>query len=220
MRGPHYTRSGGRSKPALAGLVLSLAGLPAQGLYSIAVVLAEKLSHIPQSVQVVLFPKLSSMDVDDANELTPRVLRSSLFLTAVAGAVLYFLSRPLLVLFYSTEFLPALEAFRILIPGIVMLSVAKILASDFSGRDRRLYQTAATGVAFAVNVGLCFLWIPQHGIAGAAWASTAAYTLQSALMLVFFGRLSGKGVLESTIVRGEDFALYARAFRRLTSRGN
>ena len=201
-------------------LVLSIVGVHAQGFYSISVLMAEKLSHIPQSVQVVLFPKLSSMDVDDANELTPRVLRSSLFLTAVAGAVLYFLSRPLLVLFYSTEFLPALEAFRILIPGIVMLSVAKILASDFSGRDRRLYQTAATGVAFAVNVGLCFLWIPQHGIAGAAWASTAAYTLQSALMLVFFGRLSGKGVLESTIVRGEDFALYARAFRRLTSRGN
>lgn len=201
-------------------LVLSIVGVAAQGFYSISVLMAEKLSHIPQSVQVVLFPRLSSMETEEANELTPRVLRSSLFLTVVAGGALYLLSRPLLVLFYSTEFLPALQAFRILIPGIVMLSVAKILSSDFSGRDKRLYQTAATAVAFAVNVGLCFLWIPPHGIVGAAWASTAAYTLQSVLMLVFFRKLSGKGVLESTLVRGEDFALYARALRRLTSRGN
>ena len=199
-------------------LVLSIVGIHAQGFYSISVLLAEKLSHIPQSVQVVLFPKLSSMTSEDANELTPRVLRSSLFLTAVAGAALYLLSRPLLVLFYTTAFLPALEAFRVLIPGIVMLSVAKILSSDFSGRDRRLYQTAATGVAFAVNIALCFMWIPPHGIVGAAWASTAAYTLQSVIMLIFFRRLSGKGVFESTIVRREDFALYGRTFRRLVSR--
>ncbi len=199
-------------------LVLSIVGVHAQGFYSISVLMAEKLSHIPQSVQVVLFPKLSSMSVDEANELTPRVLRSSLFITAVAGVVLYLLSRPLLVLFYSTEFLPALEAFQILIPGIVMLSAAKILSSDFSGRDKRLYQTAATGVAFALNVGLCFLWIPARGIEGAAWASTAAYTLQSVLMLAFFRRLSGKSVVESTLVRGEDFALYGRTLRRLISR--
>ncbi len=199
-------------------IVLSVVGIHAQGFYSISVLLAEKLSHIPQSVQVVLFPKLSSMTVEDANELTPRVLRSSLFLTAVAGVVLYLLSRPLLVLFYSTEFLPALQAFRVLIPGIVMLSVAKILSSDFSGRDKRLYQTAATAVAFSVNIALCFVWIPAYGIVGAAWASTVAYTLQSAIMLVFFRRLSGNSVLESTLVRGEDFALYGRTLKRLASR--
>jgi len=198
-------------------LVLSIVGIPAQGFYSISVLLAEKLSHIPQSVQVVLFPKLSSMKVEDANELTPRVLRSSLFITAVAGLVLFLLSRPLLILFYSTQFLPALQAFRVLIPGIVMLSVAKILSSDFSGRNRRLYQTAATGAAFAVNLVLCFMWIPIHGIVGAAWASTVAYALQSVLMLIFFRKLSGKRVLESTLVRGEDFALYGRTLRRFIS---
>ncbi len=62
-------------------LVLSLAGLRAQGLYSIAVILAEKLSHIPDSVQVVLFPKLSSLPNEEQNELTPRVTRNALAVT-------------------------------------------------------------------------------------------------------------------------------------------
>lgn len=200
-------------------LVLSMLGLPAQGLYSIAVVLAEKLSHIPQSVQVVLFPKLSSMTAVEANRLTPRVTRNSLFVTAAGGLVLYLVSRPLLSLFYGSAFLPALRAFQILIPGIVFLSVAKILASDFSGRDKRLYQTIATAISFAVNLALNIVWIPRIGIEGAAWASTIAYTLQSAIMLLFFRRLSGTALSGAVFVRREDFQLYGGLLRKWVAGG-
>lgn len=201
-------------------LVLSMLGLKAQGFYSISVLLAEKLSHIPQSVTVVLFPQVSSLSSDDANALTPRVTRNSLFLVLVAGAVLYLVSRPLLLLFYGTEFLPALKAFQILIPGIVTLSVAKILSSDLSGRDRRIYHTVATAIAFATNIGLCLAWIPRYGIEGAAWASTVAYTLQSVIMLAFFTRLSGCGLAETVVIRREDLALYGGLVRKLVRRGD
>ncbi len=200
-------------------LVLSIAGLRAQGLYSIAVILAEKLSHIPDSVQVVLFPKLSALPVEEANALTPRVTRNALFLTAVAGLVLYLLSRPLLLLFYGTEYIDAITAFQVLIPGVVFLAVAKILSTDFSGRDRRLYYTVGTAVAFGTNVTLCLLWIPPHGIVGAAWASTIAYAAQAVIMLVFFRRLSGRGIAETVFLRGEDFALYGELLRKWVRRG-
>ncbi|MCK4512544.1 polysaccharide biosynthesis C-terminal domain-containing protein, partial [bacterium] len=200
-------------------LILSMVGLHTQGLYSIAVLLAEKLSHIPHSVQVVLFPRLSSLDQEEANQLTPRVTRNAFLVTLLAGAALYLLSRSLILLFYGEKFLPALGALRVLIPGVAMLSIAVVLSGYFSGRDRRIYQTIATAAAFGVNAGLCFLWIPDHGIEGAAWASTTAYTLQSALMLAFFTRLSGRGVLETVIIRREDLALYGGLVRRLLRRG-
>ena len=199
-------------------LVLSMLGLKAQGFYSISVLLAEKLSHIPQSVNVVLFPQVSSLSTDEANALTPRVTRNSLFLVFVAGAVLYLLSRPLLLLFYTSEFLPALQAFQILIPGIVTLSVAKILSSDLSGRDRRIYHTVATAIAFGTNVALCFVWIPRYGIEGAAWASTVAYTLQSVIMLAFFTRISGCGLAETIFIRREDLAMYGGFAKKLLRR--
>jgi O-antigen/teichoic acid export membrane protein len=200
-------------------LVLSMLGLREQGLYSISVLLAEKLSHIPQSVNVVLFPQVSSLSTEDANALTPRVTRNSLFVVLVAGGVLYLVSRPLLLLFYGTQFLPSLQAFRILIPGIVTLSVAKILSSDLSGRDRRLYHTVATAIAFTINVLLCLAWIPRMGIAGAAWASTVAYTVQSVAMLAFFTRLSGCGLSETVLIRREDLSLYAGLLRKLVGGG-
>jgi O-antigen/teichoic acid export membrane protein len=199
-------------------LVLSFAGLPAQGLYSIAVILAEKLSHIPQSVQVVLFPKLSTLEADDANRLTPRVLRSSLAMTAVAGVVLLLLSRPLLSLFYGSEYAGSLVPFRALVPGIVALSIARILSSDLSGRDKRIYHTASTAAAFGLNVVLCLLWIPRYGIVGAAWASTISYTLQSIVMLVFFRRLSGVGFREALVPGREDVRLMADFLKGLLRR--
>jgi O-antigen/teichoic acid export membrane protein len=194
-------------------LVLSMVGLAGQGLYSIAVILAEKLSHIPQSVQVVLFPKLSSLPTEEADRLTPRVLRSSLFLTALAGVLLFLVSRWLVVLLYGTEYLPGARALQILVPGIVVLSIAKILAGDFSSRDRRIYHTIATAVGFGVNLALCLIWIPRMGIEGAAWAKTVAYVVQSAVGLVLFRRASGAGIIESVIIRGEDFRTYWEAVR-------
>jgi O-antigen/teichoic acid export membrane protein len=199
-------------------LILSMAGLHVQGLYSIAVLLAEKLSHIPHSVQVVFFPKLSSLPAEEANQLTPRVTRNAFFATVVAGAVLYLLSRQLLLLFYGSEFIEALRALRILIPGLAMLSISIVLSGYFMGRDRRIYQTVATAIAFGANVGLCFLWIPDHGLEGAAWASTAAYSLQSCLMLLFFTRLSGRGLAETIVIRREDLALYVGLVGKLLRR--
>jgi O-antigen/teichoic acid export membrane protein len=199
-------------------LILSMLGAGAQGLYSIAVILAEKLMHIPRSVQVVLFPKLSSLPVEESNELTPRVLRNSLFLTAVAGAALYLLSRPLLLLFYGTEFAGSLNTFRILLPGVVMLTASSILSGDFSARDRRIYHTVANAIGFSVNISLCLLWIPVLGIEGAAWASTVAYSLEAVVMLLFFRRLSGRGLRESTLIGIDDVRLYRRILARLLGR--
>jgi O-antigen/teichoic acid export membrane protein len=199
-------------------LILSMLGVGAQGLYSIAVILAEKLVHIPRSVQVVLFPKLSSLPVEESNELTPRVLRNALFLTALAGVALYLLSRPLLVLFYGTEFVGGLRSFRVLLPGVVMLTACSILSGDFSARDRRIYHTIANAIGFAVNVSLCLLWIPAIGIEGAAWASTVAYSLEATIMLLFFRKLSGRGILESTVIGADDLRLYLRILGRVFGR--
>ncbi|MBM3307201.1 MAG: polysaccharide biosynthesis C-terminal domain-containing protein [Candidatus Eisenbacteria bacterium] len=199
-------------------LVLSMAGLPAQGLYSIAVVLAEKLSHIPESIQVVLFPRLAALDAKEANRLTPRAVRSSLLATTVAAVALWLLSRPLLLLFFGEEFLGSLGALRVLLPGVVMLSVGKILSTDFSGRDRRVYYTVGTAIAFAINVVLGVLWIPRWGIVGAAWASTVAYTVQAAVMLAFFRRLSGKGALETVVPGREEAAVFLGLLRKALGR--
>ncbi len=199
-------------------LVLSIVGLGAQGIYSVAVVLAEKLTHIARSVQIVLFPKLSSLDADDVDELTPTVTRSSFLLTVIFAILLYLVGKPILQLFYGSQYLAALRPFRILIPGIAMLSFSTILSGALSARDKRIYLTIASAAGFAVNLLLCWMWIPRIGLEGAAWASTVAYTVRSLAMLAFFKKVSRRSIVETVLVQREDLPLFAAVLKRALRR--
>jgi O-antigen/teichoic acid export membrane protein len=199
-------------------LVVRWLGAAAQGYYSISVLLAEKLSHITASVQFVLFPRISAMTEEEADRLTPVVCRQALLWVGAAGLVLYLASRFLILLFYSTAYLPALGAMRALIPGIVALCLCNVLSSYFSGRNRRVVPTLAMAVGFGLNILLNILWIRRLGIVGAAWASSVSYSTQSLLMALFFWRVTGISPLRLIIPAPSDFALYRRYLSRLVPR--
>ena len=75
-------------------LVLRWLGTAAQGYYSIAVLLAEKLSHITASVQLVLFPRISSVSREEADRITPQACRVTGSIMVVAALVLFAVGRP------------------------------------------------------------------------------------------------------------------------------
>ncbi len=199
-------------------LLPALSGIAQQGYYSIAVLLAEKLSHITASLQLVLFPRVSASTPEEANRITTVACRHALFWVGSAAVALVVLAKPLIRLMYGSEFLPALAPLLWLVPGIFLLSFSKILTVDLSGRNRRFPTTAATCVAFLVNLGLNLLWIPRHGMLGAAWSSSIAYTLQSALMIVFFVRITGVPVRKLLVPERGDVELYRRLAGRLRVR--
>ncbi len=199
-------------------LVLRWLGTAAQGYYSIAVLLAEKLSHITASVQFVLFPRISAAERAEADRITPLVCRATLAAVLLAGVALFVAGKALLQIFYGHAYDASLAPFRALLPGIVTLAVGNVLSSDLSGRNRRLEMTAAMAIGFAVNLALNFLLIPRLGIVGAALASTFSYTVQSLAMAIFFWRITGISPVRLLVPGREDAALWRsfleRAFRR------
>jgi O-antigen/teichoic acid export membrane protein len=186
-------------------LVTRMQGLEQQGLYSVAVMLAEKLSHISASVQLVLFPRISGSSREEANALTPRVCRLTLWIVLIAAAGLFVLGDLVLRILYPAEFAGALPSLRILLPGVAALSVSKVLSGDLSGRNRRVAPTIAMTAAFLVNLGLNLAWIPRYGIEGAAWASNVAYLLQTAALVGIFSHASGVAPLDVLIPKASDF---------------
>ncbi len=199
-------------------LVTRFAGLEALGFYSISVLLAEKLNHVANSVAIALFQRVSASSPQEANLLTPRVCRLVLYLSSLGGAVLFVLSEFLVRLFYSSRFDGAVEPLRILLPGVVALSLSRPLSGDLSGRGRRIGLTAAMGSAFVINLLLGIWWIPRHGIVGAAWASVVAYAWQTIVLSFFFWRESGVSPTRLFWPEAGDFAhlrtLLARVGRR------
>lgn len=192
-------------------LVNGFLGPAAVGFYSIGVGLAEKLWLISQAASTVLFPRVAAeTDEKRRNDFTALVSRTILWLTASGAVVVFFLSHWIVKFLYSAAFLPAVHSFQILLLGIVALSVSRVLANDIAGRGKPIMNTYVGLGTLTTNIILNFIWIPQYGIAGAAWASTVSYNVTLLARLFVYCRLSGNHWTVVLLPQRGDWALYRR----------
>lgn len=192
----------------------------AVGYYSIAVAMAEVLWYLPGTVGTLVFARTIGINSDDANRSTPRICRNTLFITIIAALVLFVLSRFVILGLYGSEFLPAVRPLWILLPGVVSLSICKILCNELASRGRPLVNAVAAAVSLAVNAPLNVLLIPRWGISGAAFASTVSYTVTAAVTLAVFTRISGNSWFDTLVPKPRDFVQLFAIIRSGVSRAN
>lgn len=158
--------------------------------YGIATSVAEMSWYIPNAVGMVLFPKLSNEMNDRIHSLTAETCRHTLaitFLTAIAITTVGVIVIPLA---YGADYRPAIAPLIALGPGVVAMSLYKILTRNFSSRDRQQISIFIAGLGLALNVTLDAILIPRLGVTGAALASSCAYCAVGAAMLWAFQRES------------------------------
>jgi O-antigen/teichoic acid export membrane protein len=190
-------------------LVNAFVGPIAVGYYSLAVGIAEKIWLLSGSASTVLFPRVASeKDEKRRKEFTPIVSRNVMFITTIEAIFIYFLIRWIIIFFYSKTFLPSVRPLQILLPGIIALSAARVLANDIAGRGKPLLNTYMAAASLAVNIGFNILWIPKFGIEGAALASTLSYNILLLEEVLIYSRLSRNPIGKILFIRKSDFALY------------
>lgn len=194
--------------------VAHLLDVTAVGHYTIAVGMAERLWMIPNSIGTVLFPRVSAIQDVQANQLTPKISRHTLFIVLILSIVSLVLARPLIQLLFGATFLPSAKPLMILLPGIVVLSFAKVLTSDLAGRGRPEFGTLAAFVSLAVNIPMNLLLIPRWGISGAAFASSTAYCLATIVVLTSFSRLTKTAWRDLLLMKARDFMIYSEICTR------
>jgi len=151
---------------------------PAQvGLYMLAVMITELLLFVPRSVGFVLFPRVASFDRITSSNVMPLISRQTLLITAIGGVSLVVISPFAIPFVYGNTFAPSVQAILLLIPGIVMLSLGWVLSSYLDGYGLPHYVSYLRGITLIVTIVLDLTLIPKLGIAGAALASTGAYTI-------------------------------------------
>jgi len=167
-------------------LVNLLAGPAAAGLYVVAVRLVEQLWIVSQAVSTVIFPRLAAMAGDEAarRRFTPLVARIVLWIVLCGAGVLAAVARPLIEVLFGAEFAGASLAVMILLPGVVFLASARVLANDLAARGRVGINLALAALVLVINTTANLLLIPPFGIAGAAAATSLAYTVNFLVRLV------------------------------------
>ena len=198
------------------------AGTASVGRYTLAVSLGQLLWLMSNSVASVLLPKIAASTAsneDDASirhasiRHTARVTRLSLWATALCGLALGVLGTQAIPLLYGEPFRPSVAALLWLLPGIVIFSVANVLAAYMAGIGKPRLNLLVSGVSLVVTITLDIILIPRFNIVGAAIASTISYTLTALLLIVFFVRETGAPLREVLLPTSEDVKILLSVVR-------
>src|SRR5271165_4602085 len=122
-----------------ADVVLVMYFLPLRelGIYSLAIGLVELLWYVPQSVSQVMLPHIASSTEADADHITSAFCRASINAAALLS-VLLAVASTIIVPWFLPAFRGAIPVIWILLPGVVVASILKVLASDLNGRGQPL----------------------------------------------------------------------------------
>jgi O-antigen/teichoic acid export membrane protein len=178
----------------LALLLLTVyLGPAATGIYVVGAQLAERLWILSEAVSTVLFPRLSALHLHEAERrrLTPLLGRMVLALSAVAALALALVGRPVIQLLFGDAYAAAYLPMLWLLPGVVALSLSRVLSSDIAARGRPGLNALIAALALVCNVGLAWWLIPAFGMAGAAAAASVVYLLVTLVKVVFYLQLTG-----------------------------
>ncbi|MGH0033656.1 MAG: lipopolysaccharide biosynthesis protein [Myxococcota bacterium] len=186
--------------------------------YAIAAGLVSRLNLIPDSMSKAVFPQLAGMDARQASEFACRVSRQSFALVLLLAVALAVVVPPLVPIVYGAPYVESVVPFAILLPGVALLTVYRILGRFFMSIDRQSINVVTQVASTLLNIALNFWLIPRHGIAGAAAASLASYTLEATLTTVVFVRITPHGLAEALIFRRTDFEAYRRRWDGLMRR--
>lgn len=184
-------------------MLSALTGDPrAIGLYTLGVSLAELTFFVPDAVSTVFFPRVASMERKSADETVAAVSRFTVLITLISmiGLIPAAFVAVHVVL---PDFRDSLPAFLLLLPGIIALTVAKVLASYVGGLGIPLRVAIASGSALAINIVANLALIPPLGFIGAAIASLISYSVNATLLVFIAARLSRR--------RRREFVLPTRA---------
>jgi O-antigen/teichoic acid export membrane protein len=198
----------------LAGVVKDAAAV---GMFAAGSSIFSRLWLLAESLQMALLPRTVSDPAGRARTVA-QLVRLCLAVCSVATLLLFLLSKPIIRVVLSDDFLPVLVPMWILLPGILARVVAKILPAYFAGIDRPQVTSLAMGLAVAVNLGLMWLLLPLWGLAGVALSMTIAYAVESLVMAIAFVRFSGLPIGQLVGFSRADAAVLIAVVRGLSNR--
>ncbi len=160
--------------------VKEMVSLRAVGIYTVAVSLAQVLWLVPMALAALVMRQAA------AEGSGPGVLarvgevnRFCLYLGLVSAVGLAGAAWIALGPVFGPGFEASFRPLALLLPGIVLFSPTIILSAYLNGIHRQVYTTWVACGSLTVTIVLNLLLVPRIGVAGAAVASTASYTLSS-----------------------------------------
>ncbi|MDP2722975.1 MAG: polysaccharide biosynthesis C-terminal domain-containing protein [Bacteroidales bacterium] len=188
------------------------------GLYSLATQIAEQLWQIPLAISLVLFTRTANNETQSQLSNILPLTRTTLILVSFIAATLFLIAPFVIPLFFGEEFTNSSLILQIILPGIVVMTVFRVLSGQLAGMGKPQVTMYIFVPALILNILLNFLWIPNYGGNGAAMASNVSYFLGVSGYWIYYSRLHKISLLEIVHFRKSDFNALNQLIQKVKSR--
>jgi O-antigen/teichoic acid export membrane protein len=177
-------------------LVSFLLDPTAAGRYALAIQLAEVLWMIASAATVVVFPESAAHNKAPAalQKMVRRIAMSVFRITLVGGVLAGALSVVAIPWVFGRDYAGSVLPFVILLPGIVIWSYMSVVSNSLAGMGSQRVNIQGALFSFTLNGGGCLLAIPVLGMAGAALASSIAFTVTALYTIYMYGRIMAQRI--------------------------
>ena len=188
------------------------------GIYSKGVSVTEYLWQIPMLLSTVVFARSAVSKDDRAFSLkVAQLLRLSFLAIGLVAFALFLLSKFVIILMYGESFKGSIMVLNMLLPGVLLLTIFKVINMDLSGKGKPWVSLKAMIPALMINVVLNIVFIPKYGAVGAALASTISYSFAALLFIYFYSRVIKIPILELIKYKRSDFQPVIQLIKKLKS---
>ncbi|GAA4331377.1 flippase [Mucilaginibacter gynuensis] len=185
------------------------------GIYSKSVNIIEMLWQIPMMLSTIVFA--GSANSKNSREFSVKVhllLRLSIIIIAIGSIVLLVLSKFVVLLMFGKAFVESASVLQYLLPGILLLTIFKVLNMDMAGRGKPWISMKAMVPALLLNIVLNIILDPSLGARGSAISTTISYIISALLFLHFYSKEVQIPILEILKFSKKDFDIAIEKIKR------
>lgn len=188
------------------------------GIYSKGVSVTEYLWQIPMLLSTVVFAR-SAVSKDDRgfSLKVAQLLRLSFLVIGIASLVLFLLSEFIIVLMFGEAFINSVLVLNTLLPGVMLLTIFKVINMDLSGKGKPWVSLKAMVPALIINIILNIILIPEYGASGAAMASTISYSIAALLFIAFYSKETEIPIVTLISYKRSDFKPIVQLVKKFKS---
>src|SRR5690554_327961 len=162
------------------------------GIYSKGAGITQYLWQIPMLFSTIVFAR-SAVSKDDKvfSMKVAQLLRVSFLIIGVVSVGLLLFSEWIIVGMYGEQFRESTAVLNYLLPGVLILTIFKVMNMDLAGKGKPWISMKAMLPALIINIAINLILIPNYGAKGAAISSTISYGVAGILFLFFYSKAVG-----------------------------
>ncbi len=186
------------------------------GIFGIGASFAELLTQIPMAVGAIVFSR--SANAKDAAVFSKKVaviFRFVLVLSLVGATVLWFSCDLIMSLLYGDEFHLSATVVRFMLPGVVAMSLFRLLNMDLAGRGKPMLAMFATLPGTIINFSLCFWLVNDYGAPGAAISLSIVNVCVAVCFIMLYLRHTSLSFFELVMFQKQDVDLVREATAKI-----